>query len=336
MENRDNFQPFRSILLATDFTVVDRVAARYAALMAQHYAAELIVAHAFLLQQPALEAEILGHTRSMQRGCLENLLSETINEVAPYTLRVQSFLGEGDPIDVIAQALQKYRPTMIVLGTHGGGAMDRHLVGSVAETILRQVPDPVLTVGPHVAMPSMDRLAFRHILYATDFSDAASHASSHAYALAKNFGSDLDVLHVISPDAMGEYDFLIRREGEVMEALRESFRPSRAPFRYQTFVELGKTSERILEHARERGNDLIVLGAHQHSRLAMHLRTGPAFQTIINAACPVLTVCAAQEQPSIQVKGVEKELLPSDDLVGFGPEVRVRASDRARPSDQQA
>jgi hypothetical protein len=55
-------------------------------------------------------------------------------------------------------------------------------------------------------------------------------------------------------------------------------------------VEFGQVRERIVTHAAETPADLIVLGAHHHSHLAMHLRTGPAFHVIQAARCPVLTV----------------------------------------------
>ena len=35
---------------------------------------------------------------------------------------------------------------LIVMGTHGRGAMARHLAGSVAEKVVRTAPCPVLTV----------------------------------------------------------------------------------------------------------------------------------------------------------------------------------------------
>jgi hypothetical protein len=42
-----------------------------------------------------------------------------------------------------------------ILGTHGGGTLERHIIGSAAEGILRTIHSPVLTVGPHVAVPAV-------------------------------------------------------------------------------------------------------------------------------------------------------------------------------------
>lgn len=293
MVKQNHAQSFRSVISATDFSPSVRVPGRYAALLAQHYDAELIVVHAFALHQSALEAETLGHVRSMQRERLEHLLSETVKELARFVVKSESILGQGSPIDVIDRVSQQHEPALIVLGTHGVGATERHIVGSVAESILRTIHRPVLTVGPQVAMPSADRLAFRHILYATDFSPAAAHAASYAFALAQAFGSDIDVLHVVSEGSIGQHGLLAEREKEFLGALGQLIpEQAQALFRSRTFVESGQVRERIIEHARERGVDLIVLGVHHHSSLAMHFRTGPAFRIIVEATCPVLTICA--------------------------------------------
>jgi nucleotide-binding universal stress UspA family protein len=295
MTEQDDAQPLRSIILATDFSSSVRVAEHYAAFLAQHYNANLIVAHAFMLEQPAMEAEELAHVPSRQRQDIERQLAETVKELARITPHPTSVLGQGNPAEVIDRLLQQYRPAMAVLGTHGGGATGRRFIGSVAEGILRTVQDPVLTVGPHVAAPSADRLAFRHILYATDFSAAAARAGSYALALARSFGSDLDVLHVVSEDGVGKQDLIIKKEREFLTVLGELSPGDSSTFpKSRTFVETGKARERILEHARKGGVDLIVLGAHYHSHFARHLRTGPAFQIILEATCPVLTLCAPQ------------------------------------------
>jgi nucleotide-binding universal stress UspA family protein len=196
------------------------------------------------------------------------------------------------PIDLIRAASEQHEPSLVVLGTHGGGTLERHIIRSVAEEILRTIHSPVLTLGPHVSAPSSAELAFRHILYATDFSHASAHAAPYAIALARAFSSEIDVLHVVSGEAMGQPDLLREEEQEFLSAM-ERLVPEQARelCRSRSLVEFGEVRERILEHAIEGGVDLIVLGAHHHSRLARHFRTGPAFQIIGAATCPVLTIC---------------------------------------------
>jgi nucleotide-binding universal stress UspA family protein len=247
--------PFRAVVLGTDFSPAVRGAEAYAAQLADRNAAELVVVHAFTLAQPALEAEALAHRASVQREDLMTLLERT---AADARTRVMRLLFEGAAVDVIRRASAEYSPSLVVIGTHGPGAIERRLVGSTAEGILRTIEAPVLTVGPRVTPPST--LTFRHILYATDYSEAAAHAGQIALEWSKAFGGNVDVLHA-APDATAGMH------------------------------------QRILDRASLCGADLIVLGAHRHSHLSMHVRTGPAFHVILEARCPVLTVSgsAAQE-----------------------------------------
>ncbi len=284
-------------MLATDFSASVRPAEHFAALLAQHYGTTLIVAHAFALAQPAIEAEELTHLPSMQRRDLDHRLSVTVEELARIAPKVETVLSGRSPAETIDRLLQQHQPAMAVLGTHGGGALERRFVGSVAEEILRSVSEPVLTVGPHVATPSPTRLSFRNILYATDFSPAAARAGFYALALARSFRSKLDVLHVVSNYTAEKRDQIERQEREFLAALGEHASGiGNIILTPRTFVEIGKARDRILTHAREGNADLIVLGAHYHSQFARHLRTGPAFQIILEATCPVLTVCVSEDR----------------------------------------
>jgi nucleotide-binding universal stress UspA family protein len=286
---------FRSVVLGTDFSPSAHLAGRYAVRFARHFQASLIVAHAFTLVQPALEIEVLEHVWSKQRQDLNRLLDATLEDLAPWPDGTESVLAESSPTELLHALSHKYGPSLVVLGTHGHGMVTQHTVGSIAEAILRSLDSPILTVGPHVPAPPTADLTFRRILYATDFSLAAARAAPYAVALAREFGSDIDMLHVVSGDEKAEGLDGPSRDEEFLDALRQLL-PEEAEWlcKSRTFVESGNVRDRILHHASE-GIDLIVMGAHHHSWFARHLRTGPAFQIILAAACPVLTTTAVED-----------------------------------------
>lgn len=284
---------FRAVVFATDFSPTSANAGRYAVLYAQHYGARLIAVHAFDLDQSARAAEALRHAPSVQRERLQHELQEFVKGITHGPIEVTQLVQEGTPGHVLAELSRQDRPNLIVLGTHGGSRLHHHLVGSVAEAVLREVPSPVLTLGPHVGPPTDSSLNLRRILYATDFSPAASNAACYAFDLAQSFDSELDVLHVVSDGNMAHPEMLGKKEKAFFEEL-EKLAPQggRELYHSRTFVEGGNVAERILRHASERAADLIVLGAHHHSWVSMHVRTGPAFAVIVGAACPVLTLSA--------------------------------------------
>lgn len=69
----------------------------------------------------------------------------------------QVVLKTGDARDVINQTALDVGADLIVMGTHGRRGVSRALLGSVAETVVRSAPCPVLTVRMH-----KDKNADRH------------------------------------------------------------------------------------------------------------------------------------------------------------------------------
>jgi nucleotide-binding universal stress UspA family protein len=57
----------------------------------------------------------------------------------------------GSPAQVIARAVDELSPTLVVMATHGRGALSRFVVGSVASDVLRNVAAPVLLIRPQQA-----------------------------------------------------------------------------------------------------------------------------------------------------------------------------------------
>ena len=61
----------------------------------------------------------------------------------------QVLLKTGDARDLINQTAIEVAADLIVMGTHGRRGVTRVLLGSVAETVVRTAPCPVLTIRPH-------------------------------------------------------------------------------------------------------------------------------------------------------------------------------------------
>lgn len=56
------------------------------------------------------------------------------------------FLENGDPAVEIVRAAKAWPADLIVIGSHGRSGLDRVLLGSVAEAVVRQASCPVLVV----------------------------------------------------------------------------------------------------------------------------------------------------------------------------------------------
>ncbi|HTF70617.1 MAG TPA: universal stress protein [Edaphobacter sp.] len=282
-----------SMIFATDFSPASKGAAIYASNLAVQFCTNLIVTHAFTLSQAALEVEMSGakHRSSLQRIELSALLAKTADAFPAGRGKSEPVLLEGDPRKVIPRLAEERPPALIVLGTHGGNTIDRHLLGSTAEGILRHFRGPALTVGPHVKAVLSDDFAFRRILYATDCSPEAAHAAPFAVAFAETFDAHIDVLNVIHSEQIEHPDRFHDLQQHFYGAL-DSIVPLQAK-RFcdpQTFVSVGEAENEILKHIKERDIDLLVLGLKRNAHLGMQNRTTGAFPIIVAAQCPVLTI----------------------------------------------
>lgn len=145
-------------------------------------------------------------------------------------------------------------------------------------------------------------IALKKVLVATDFEPASESALRYGRVLARSFGAELHVLHVVehllahavdvysyAADAPGVQQDLERTARERAEALLDD--DDRRELRA---VAVTKTSngpaDAILDYARENGIDLIVMGSHGRSGVAHFFMGSVAERVVRNALCPVLTV----------------------------------------------
>jgi nucleotide-binding universal stress UspA family protein len=281
----------KAVIYATDFSLGAHNAGLYAAGVAAYFSATLLVAHAFTLSQAALEVEVGDRRLSQQRNDLKRLLAGNAGGLGGNAIESISILMEGDPKDVIPELADKHQPAIIVLGTHGGGRFERGIIGSTAEKILRSTRWPALTVGPKVQPASSKTLPFGRILFATDFTPAAANAAAYAVTLAEVFGAKIDVLNVIQDEAIEHPDRFADLQSRFFGALDRLVPEQAKEFcDPRTYVAVGGALDQILEHIRERSIDLLVLGIRKSSHLGMEMRTSRAFQIIVEAECPVLTI----------------------------------------------
>ena len=148
-------------------------------------------------------------------------------------------------------------------------------------------------MAPNVAT----RVAFKNILFATDFSDASQHALLHALAIAKRYGSQLSVVHVAPAEIQTpipmepvplEMDWQKKKAAESLARL-EDFEPLRL-YPHETVLKQGNPWFELSGIIEEKGIDLIVLGTHGRGLMGTLFLGSVAEQVLRHATCPVLTV----------------------------------------------
>lgn len=137
----------KKILVPTDFSEHSAKALLYGAELAKKFGAELHLMHAVeqtplmygegAYVPPETEAEIEAAATEQ----LESLVADAGDDV-----KVVRRVEHGHPFVETIRYAKENDIGLIVLGTHGRGAIAHMLLGSVAEKVVRKAPCPVLTV----------------------------------------------------------------------------------------------------------------------------------------------------------------------------------------------
>jgi len=194
----------------------------------------------------------------------------------------------------VQASLKQLGSDLIVLGTHGRTGLRKLLMGSVAERVLRSSAVPVMTVGPAVACELASDGKFRRVLLATNFTPGSAEAACYARAFAEQDEAELVLVHACKKVRQGGFD---KRSdpsvAEVLHRLHEAI-PGTDTLRRrpEALVEFGEAGARIVEVAKQKKADLIVMGIRNAGSVlaATHLDVGTAHNVVAQAPCPVLTV----------------------------------------------
>jgi nucleotide-binding universal stress UspA family protein len=141
------------ILLPTDGSEGAGVAVAHAVSLAQAYDATLhVVAVADTMSYGTFTTGGAGTVISaLEERCRENLdaAEETIRGLTsddPDSPAVETAMLRGFPAEEILRYADEQDADLIVMGTHGRTGVDRVLLGSVTERVVRRSPVPVVTV----------------------------------------------------------------------------------------------------------------------------------------------------------------------------------------------
>ena len=141
----------KTILVPTDFSEASDAALKYAKGLAAAFGASLHIVHVMEdLLAHAWSAEVYVASMPNLREEIEKeareRLADLVGDEEPGRPAVETALLSGNPFLEIIRYAKANSVDLIVIGTHGRGAIAHMLLGSVAEKVVRKSPCPVLTV----------------------------------------------------------------------------------------------------------------------------------------------------------------------------------------------
>jgi nucleotide-binding universal stress UspA family protein len=228
------------------------------------------------------------------------LVAQSVEQLRSRGTQVEGVDLSGDPRTVILDRASTTGADLIVVGAHGMSAVERFLLGSVSQAVLRFATCSVEVVRPPAAR---DEPGMR-VLLAVDGSESSRYAAQSVAARPWPAGTEVRVLSVVEltlTDLQAAFEIPLfdaaHLEAQRAEAMKVSQDAIASAVEILNAAGL-KTSESIsvlvdrpkqiiLDEASQWGADLIVLGSHGHRGFSRFLLGSVSEAVATHAHCSV-------------------------------------------------
>jgi nucleotide-binding universal stress UspA family protein len=219
-------------------------------------------------------------------------------------VEIFTHLTSGSPSREICAMVDEGQFDLIIMTSHGREGLRRLLLGNTAASVLHNAHCSVLVTK---SLPSAQdatgewNFAIKSILLGFDHRPGALCALGMANTLAKQTGAHLTLLHALQDSARHHAFGLLRDDDEValhqasvaeglldLEETRSRYSPLSADWKIAAAT--GDSWEVLADHAREAGDDLIVVGPHEHIRWKFDFIGSTPQRVVRLAPCSVLVV----------------------------------------------
>ncbi|MDC1142884.1 universal stress protein [Planctomycetota bacterium] len=212
-------------------------------------------------------------------------------------LEISRLVLSGTPDKEIAEHAKRVNADVIIIGTHGHGAIARFFLGSVADKVIHAATCPVIvTKMPRgeIKHPVKKEKPINKVLFPTDFSDTATAALDRAIALTEDFDAELYVLHVVDDSLIStrvdsERKIILKELRNHALAEMKSKLPDHLIENFDTIaaVTKGNPAEEIAAFAESHHIDMVVMGSHGRTGFDRALMGSVASKVVRLTHCPV-------------------------------------------------
>jgi nucleotide-binding universal stress UspA family protein len=137
------------ILVPTDFSLSAETALDRALELAATTGASVYLMHAYQLPVVGFPDGVLVPTAEIASRIITSAQSQLAACVArrkESSVAIVPILKQADPRDAVISTAEEVSADLVIMGTHGRHGLARALIGSVAESVVRTSPVPVMTV----------------------------------------------------------------------------------------------------------------------------------------------------------------------------------------------
>lgn len=284
----------KKILWATDFSDEAQEALLYAQAFAKAFKAKIIALHVVPGLPPSIydsaymiREELVKSLRKSMDDAKRKLEKMRKAKAIPFKVIVK----DGSASKTIIETAEKEKVDLIAIGKRGMSAIEKLFIGSVANQVLRISPVPVLITKKRAGKPS-----FKKILVPTDFSAQEEVERDYAWELAKGFGSDITLFHVLE---LYGHEFSQEVVDEMLKSLlkrlKQRKRREKAALKVREEISRAvNASSGIVDYAETHNYDLIVISTCVQRRLERFFLGSTTEKVISYTHIPVFAIPPAK------------------------------------------
>lgn len=280
------------ILCPTDLTADADAALRYGATLARAYDAQLMLMYC----RPESAAGPSSVTNP--QAALDAALSRHASaaEIEKWRWQTQ-VVGCDDPDDCITREASRFGADLVIMRSRRRPHRAA-LLGSIAESVSRTAPCPVMVVHTDErdwVNGNGREIGLKRVLVAFDFSDHSEQALKLGLIIAQEYQAELHLLHVLPPFTLNEPEiswYPLGSEGVYHKAARKLQKavPDEAHLwcKIKNVVCEGQPYREIIHYAEENEIDLLCIGAQGAGFGILALFGSNVDRVLRQAPCPVL------------------------------------------------
>ena len=259
------------------------------------------------------QSDVAAHIAAWKARYLHTMVESGIRNSEAYLQRIaQTFINaevkctteQGKPDEVIVAKAGADKNTLISMATHGRSGLDRWLMGSVTEKVLRSTTNPLLLIRAVEDAASDGRANLKSILVPLDGSELAESVLSAVANLAKMLRLQVILLRVYSmpSGAYADDSYYAAHYEEIITAIRdeavEYLTSKVAAIKTLGVPEVtcitrdGFAAEEIIAAAREIPDNFVAMSTHGRSGVR-RWALGSVTETVVrHSGDPVLILRA--------------------------------------------
>ncbi|RTZ58015.1 MAG: universal stress protein [Gammaproteobacteria bacterium] len=234
-----------------------------------------------------IDSSVIEEIEETKKKRAKKLLEKIVKEFEGF--QVETFIDIGSPADVIAEKEEELGVDLTILGGHQKGLVERILLGSTSEAVVKHSRKPVLVVKGH----PIEKLSEVAIAY--DFSEMGDALLSYAKGFLKPFRSKVTLIHVEEEIDLPILEKLgidiipqIReKKGEKLNRIKEEFEGEGLPCEV-VYLESQDPAEGIVKTLHRGSFDMVMVANKGLSGLKRILMGSVSLEILRKSPIPVL------------------------------------------------